>query len=163
MELRKASSPDMGVIEKLYYDNLVSLVGAADGIVPGLKHDTAQYLTDAKNNPVKSPLLQGVEKNIQLAFVSLMNQYFVQIEKDYRNKNKASAKLKLAKALYGGIESTAKRRGDYIKSQNVFHDRIMLAFDYLEKGTGSKDLAQVRAGIGGIKQAIDQVYFLSVL
>lgn len=161
VELR--AKPEMEQIKNLYKGELSGLVANADRIVPGLKAETEQYLSLADLEQVKSPHLQGVEKSLQLAFVSLLRESLGQMEKDYKKPAQSLNSLKLVKAFYGGIENAVKRRGQYINTPNIFHDQIVYLFGYLEKEIKAGAKENITAGKKEINKIIDQVYFLSVL
>ena len=107
---RSAKSPDMGQIGKLY-GSLVPLLQEADRLVPGLKAGADAYLAKAGTAAAKGPSLQGLEKTVQMAFVALLRKT-LEIMESHRNKpEEALASLRLARASYGGLENTFKRRG----------------------------------------------------
>lgn len=162
VEQRSAKPLDFPKIKELYAA-LSPLFLEAEAILPGLRQEADGYLARAEKAPVKLPLLQGVEKSAQRAFVALMERSLNKVKTQSNNTAAALASLKAAKALYGGIENTALRRGDYVGSQRLFQDRVLFAFTYLEDAVKAKNTKNIDAGIAEILGVVDKVYFLSVL
>lgn len=162
VELRKPANPNMGQIRELYNEKLVAVIKDATKLVPGLKVEVDQYLLQAEKNQVKLPYLQGVEKNMQFAFAQLMDQQLNLAEKNFKTKTALNT-CKLAKAYYGGIDSTAIRRGEFVGSPNLFSDQFKYAFEVMEKAIADKDQKTVTIAKNQIILLNTKVYFLGVL
>ena len=162
MEQRSAKPPDMAKI-KASYGALAPLFAEADTVMPGLKADADNYLAQAEKATAKTPPLQGVEKSAQRAFVVLLRRSLSKVKSQGGDVEAALATLKAARALYGGIENTALRRGDYIGSQRIFQDRMLYALDFIETAVKAKNAKNIEAGMAEANGVVDRVYFLSVL
>lgn len=162
VEQRSAKEPDLAKIKDLY-GALSPLFVEANAILPGLKADADNYLARAEKAAIKGPFLQGVEKSAQRAFVALLQRSLDKMESQGKNAEASLASLKAARALYGGIENTALRRGDYVGNQRLFQDRVLYVFDYLEGAVKARNAKNIAAGIGELLGLVDKVYFLSVL
>ena len=162
IELRKPANPNMAQIRSLYNEKLVVVIKAAAKLAPGLKAEVDQYLLLAEKNQVKLPYLQGVEKSMQFAFAQLMNQQLNLAEKNYKDKTALNT-CKLAKAYYGGIDSTSIRRGEFVGSPNLFSDQFKYAFGVMEKAIAEKDQKTVTIAKNQIMILTTKVYFLGVL
>ncbi len=159
---RSAKSPDLTKIQQLY-DSLSPMLQEADRLVPGLKAGADAYLAKAETSAAKGPSLQGIEKTIQMAFVALLRGN-LEIMESRRNKpEEALASLGLARALYGGLENTFKRRGVELGSINVLHDQMLYAFNFLEKEVKAKDAKDIAKGRQAVDDLLARVYVLSLL
>lgn len=158
---RSAKSTDMGRVGKLY-GSLAPLLQEADRVVPGLKAEADAYLAKAETAAGKSSL-QGVEKTVQMAFVVLLRSNLEIMESRRDKPAEALAGLDLARAYYGGLENTFKRRGGELGSVNVLHDQMVYAFGYLEKEVKAKHRTNIAKGWQAVDDLLVRVYLLSVL
>jgi len=145
-EARRSPNPKMDQIKE-HYNALSDILTQA-----GLKNQADQYFAQAENSPLFTPPMQGVEKTFQQALVILIHEELEQVSGE-----DSAQHIDNAFALYGGLKSTAERRGQYFESDTLFTGIIEKSFKNLKKGSDRTGNTQK------IYAAIDDVYFLSVL
>lgn len=148
IEAKQNPESGMDLIKK-HYTAVSDLLQQA-----GLKAQADRYLKQAVESQIAAPPLQGVDKTIQQALVILIHRELDQVLHSPRDSGKAVAN---ACALYGGLRSTAERRGKYFGSDRLFTDWIEDSFKKLKDGTNPQEAVQ------SVYDAIDDIYFLSVL
>jgi hypothetical protein len=162
-EVKQAKEPDLPQLKSLYQETLSGVVEEADSILPGLKNDTDSWVTKVETEENKDACLEGVEKRLQLAFVTLMKKSLDEIESNSGDTDPALKSFRKANAYFAVIDITGKRRGAMFNDENKFHNQFASMFNGLEKSVKKKDVQ----GITGVKNQIlnltDRVYFLSVL
>lgn len=151
VEAKQNPTPDLNQIKSCY--------GALSDILTqaGLEAQADQYLaqaeqaTDAKQ---MDPPLEGLDKTVQQAIVIVIHNALDLIPDSPKN---STEHIDAVDALYGGIKSTAERRGKYIGSETFFTDTLDACMKKLRSGSDTS------ATIQQIKSTINDIYFLSVL
>lgn len=163
MKLRQESEPDIEQITFIYRNELSSLVSRAGSHLPDIKREIDTYLNNANFSEKVIPALQGVEKSLQLIFVKKIINGLEKVGAQIGGGDKSLKNINDVQEYYAAIENTAKRRGRYIGTENIFHKNIIGGLKIIKKAVLEQNIREYILGQERVVNSIQSIYFLSVL